>query len=484
MSDIKKKTVLDSFFMIVNSGFSQILQTVKGIIVSKFLGPVNLGIWSNLMLIVSYADFLQLGTLQVLTRDYPREKAKGNEEECQKLVDTNFTYHIIIGLIFFLGIIIYTFIFFNSITPVFRWGLLTIGFLFLLMRIYEFISRTIRAFDKIKEIMVSGIVFSICIVITGIILTYYFQLYGLFLSMLITYIISIIFILIYVPFKFKFDFDTKKIGYIIIAGLPIMLVNFFYSLVRSIDKVFILAFLNHEDLGYYHFSIMITGFFMMVPFAIASQMFPKLSFKFGSVTDKKQMFNFVFKPTLGLSYFEFFITGYGLIGVPFLINLFLPEYRESIPPFEIISVGLFFLSISGIIGNFLIVIHRQNDILKVSIATLIICLITDYVFLKLGYGISGVALGTSITYVFYGLGVIFYGMKNVTDDFKIIFRSISKISVPMLLCFAGVLMYYGIEKYFCLNGNLIYLQRFVIFSIVALPTGAYYYFKHYRHEMK
>lgn len=481
---IKRKIVIDSLLTILKSGIGQILQTLRGFLIAKFLGPAYLGIWSNLSIIFNYASNLHLGTLQILSRDLPKELSRKNEKKSQEIIDYTFTFIMMVGLFFILAMVIYTVIFYKKYSYIFNLGLVTIGILVLLQLIFRVMTNTIRAFDDFKKLTIIGIVFSVLNLITAAVLVYFWKLKGIYLAVMLTYSIILVITWFMKPYKIHLNFDIKSIIRIIKPGLALMLISFLYMFIRSIDKIFILLFLDHNELGLYHFSIMITSFVVIIPQAVAGQMFPKLSFRSGQIEDFKLMFNYVFKPTLGLSYLVLLLTGYGFIIIPFLIKLIMPEYNSSISPFLIIFFGLFLLAISGVAGNFLLVIERQIDIIKVYIIALIFCILSDYILLKLGYGIIGVAIGTSITYFIYGVGVLWFGLKYVTKNKKQLFFYFFKISFPFLLFLVGLFVVFFIENFIKYSGFFIYIQRIIIFSMVAIPFVLYYYFNSYRKEFK
>ncbi|MCK4666978.1 oligosaccharide flippase family protein [Candidatus Dependentiae bacterium] len=482
--DFKKKTIIDSILMLSGSIIGRIFNTVRGFLIAKFLGPELLGIWSSLFVILTYIMGFDFGLNTEFSRSYPKARARNNVIECEKLMNVTFTFNFFFGLIFSIFIFIYLFTFGQTASPIYKLGIILIGILIITIRVYGFFSIAIRALDDFKSLVKISIFFSAVNLLFAVPLTYFFKLKGLYLAVITTYIVSLIFIRLIKHVKFRFDFDVKKMFKMIIPGISLMLISYSNILIRNIDKTFILMYLTKTDLGYYHFSITLTSFLLMLPITIGVTLFPKMSFKYGKLKNIYEMTNIVYKPTLGFSYILMFLTGYAYILFPFLVKSFLPKYLNSIEPFLIITFGLFFYSISMVLGNFLIVIHRQIDIIKIYIISIIVCIITDYVILLMGFGINGVSYGTSLTYLLYGIGVIFFTLKYISKTRKEAIKKFFNISLPFIILFLSLLIIHSVECIYKLNGYLIYLQRSILFTIITVPFGLYYYFYRYRKEFK
>ena len=210
-------------------------------------------------------------------------------------------------------------------------------------------------------------------------------------------------------FKIAPSWDWRELRPLVKTGFPIMTVGLLYSLLTSVDRWVILNFLGVEALGHYTLAILCLGVLSLLPAVVAQQMYPRMAFRYGQTQDKRALLPLIVRqslmalavtlPTLALVY----------VSLPALVGLFLPAYAPGIAPARILLVGLAFIPLAGGVANFLNTVDKQVYYMMVQAGAVVVDLALDLFMVKIGWGLSGVALGVSITYFLYALTMMLVG---------------------------------------------------------------------------
>jgi len=151
--------------------------------------------------------------------------------------------------------------------------------------------------------------------------------------------------------------------------------------------------------------------------AMASQvLYPRITYQFGS-SDKniEALRAFVLTPPVILSALLPVLIGSLYLSLPLVIIVLLPAYEPGIAAARIVVVGTFFLGILGLTDYFLVTIGKLKQYALFGCIALLLNISLCYSFLRLGYGIEGIAIGgTLITYFFYSCIVIGYALSHYT----------------------------------------------------------------------
>ena len=120
------------------------------------------------------------------------------------------------------------------------------------------------------------------------------------------------------------------------------------------------------------------------------------------------------------------------MALPLLVRVFLPEYVQGIDAARILLVGLFFYAVTGMPGNMLVTVNRQLLRLGILLGTAFANLGLGYGALRLGYGIVGVAVASSIGYLIYFSVSCVAAMRYARASAREIALLLGKVLTPML----------------------------------------------------
>jgi len=180
-----------------------------------------------------------------------------------------------------------------------------------------------------------------------------------------------------------------------------MLLGIVYILFNTVDRWVIIKFLSMEELGYYSLANKAFSTVLLLTYIVGDQMYPRMARKYGETGNSVSLTPLILK--------QIYMTTAILIPVgivlyflfPLVIRLFLTNFSPAISTISIFLVGLFFSSPVIAFGNFFVIIGRHFYYLGIMVLCVFINLALNILFVKLGLGIRGVALGVVTTYFIF-----------------------------------------------------------------------------------
>jgi O-antigen/teichoic acid export membrane protein len=423
--------------------FIQIIVFGLGLFTKKFLGPTNLGIWNIFIIIISYLSYVDLGISDASAREIPYWISRKNSERSKKFTDLMYTYNLISGIILGIGAIVYALIFINRITSKeYFIGLLILGFLFPMTR---WIACSTIHFRSLKQFVLLSKTTVIVMVIYGILsllFAWRYELYGLYAAYFIQIVINTLLwkqLNSWKPF-YRFYFSTVYFRYLLKIGFPIALAGFTFTVFRTIDSVITYRYLGETSFGIYSIGVSLTTFIFTLPNSLSIIMYPRFQERFGESKDNiESLIPFIIKPTIVLASFVLpLIIGMAYIIGPFLIRIILPEFITGIPSLKILLLGIYFLSLTHMAGQFMITINRQILSVLITVLATIFTYILLIITLQYGFSLVGVAWSTSFGYLLFTI-VLFVYVFNLVKQQKILWQLTKQIG--LIVCAMFITLY-------------------------------------------
>ena len=157
---------------------------------------------------------------------------------------------------------------------------------------------------------------------------------------------------------------------------------------------------------------MANNFIFSFPQAFAIVMIPRFHYRFGKTGDPLALEPFVRRPLLALSCIIPIFCGVAFLLMPPVVHWLLPRYVSGLAAMKILLIGTFFISLAHMPNQFLIALDKQANTARFLLVLVAIAAALDYLFIRLGMGIEGVALGTVITYLLYYTGLLSYALRH------------------------------------------------------------------------
>ena len=466
----KQNILRDASIFSGSSYIARIMFFIRGFLGAKILGPGLYGLWSALNIILNFSYYINLGSIEAMGREISYQKGMRSEKGMQKARNSAFSFCLVVNFIFSFTLIILAFFFWGKLSLVESVGLVTVALLSFTFFIYEFYQTAVLALKKFLFIGKANMIFSVLAVIMTIILVPRLKIYGVYIATLIVSLLSVAYLMFRAPHRLRFNFNSKEIIRLIRIGFPLMSVDFLETAIIGITGIIILLILGKISLGYYSVAMLAARFLRYFQETIDRVFEPYIYQKYGETHNISKLKEYLFKPTLIMALlFPVLLTVYYTVSA-FFIRHFLPDYSASIHAFFIILVANFLAYFSPTAFSFITAINKQRFLVPVYFISIIIASVSSLIFVNLGFGIIGVAVGFLLSSFFTGSVIFIYAVSHyIKGAFRCLSYLIS-LYVPILymitvLLFNEIIISSSFDMLSDIRKLMIKLGILLIFSI-------------------
>jgi O-antigen/teichoic acid export membrane protein len=399
------KSLMGEFFLFsASSAFYQGSRFLVLLLVARWVGPEQFGLWNALSLILVYGSIVGLGVPNGMNREVPKLQGQGNQEEAQQIANFAFWFTLLASGAFALVIALAAMV--PGLSTESRFPLFWMSVLFFATQMYVYFQMLLKCHIRFRIMSLQQIAFALANPLVVLPLAYWWGLNGFILGQALVTMGICLLIRQISPLRVGAAF--KWYGFMPLAkiGLPIMGAGLLYGLLTTVDRWVILRYLGVEALGQYAVPILTLGMLSLLPKVVGEQLYPRMAFRFGQTSDISSLAPLIIKQSAlaGLATLPVVILVY--VSLPFFVGHFLPAYLSGVSPARILLIGLVFMSLVGGVANFLNIVDKQVYYLAVQGAMLVVNLLLGVLFVKLGLGLNGVALAGSVTFGLYAVTLI------------------------------------------------------------------------------
>lgn len=318
-----------------------------GFVIAKYVSPEDLGLWSTLLLFLTYSVFVQGGIINGLNIELPFAYGKGESAKAEKMAGVAQSFTLITSLIVcIMGVGL--FFFYPTENGKVKYGILGITIVVIFTFYQAYLLSTFRSnnsFLKLSKIQF----FEAILNIFTIILVVYFAYYGMILKSVVMIIFFVAILHIYRPIKTKLFWNKEIFYHLSKVGLPIFVLILIDSSVSTIDKVWLLKYTNLEQVGLYTFGLYALNLFVLFSSSIASYVYPKMTYNYAQNNDRLILWGYMKKVTWLLLLIQTPLVLIGFFAIPPLVEHFFPSYILSTTPMQILLIaGLMKGSVIGV----------------------------------------------------------------------------------------------------------------------------------------
>ena len=371
----------------------------QSFVVARALGPTDFGFWVTFGLIAAYSPIICLGTVETLVKEVPYYLGRKDLARVQQIEGCVLGSLVLAGL---LTLIIGLSCLVLPANNVFGVGGVLLLVVFLAVAINMFTNyfywrfaayesfKSVAMLDTCRSFLALGLIAGMGWVwgLNGAVIGYLLHEIGM-CALAITLSLR-------AYGGVRITFRRELLVHAVRVGFPITVVWWVLTLQASVDRVVLGSLVGAAAVGFFGLGISVANALALVPMVVGRVLYPKVNKQFGKEPDRESMRALVLAPTLAVAVLLANMQLVLLALMPLLYNSFLPKYRPGLAAGEILLVGSYFVCLLRNGANYLIATHKERVFLKYIVSTLLFNVVADLGLIKLGWGLEGVALGTSV----------------------------------------------------------------------------------------
>ena len=465
MSEKKKSILKNTVIYSASNYIAIILGFFISILSKKILGVEGAGQWAILMIFMSYGlIFGSLGIEIAITREIPQAAGRGEHGEVKRAINTGFTLTLLIGVVMSITYACISNFFVKDL--VVRKGLLFTAILMVVTLLYNLnlsILRGKKLITGLSQIMIINI---LLVGVFPLTLAYFYGVIGYVMGTIISTALSFLVSKRIGLIDYKWRFDLKRAFKLMGIGLPMMAAGLIQNTFLGLDRIMIGAMIGSSALGLYTIATMTTQQLTSLPRFFQTVLFPYVQEDFGSHQSVEKLRPYFIKSMYIMSRLLPFLIGLVVFVVPILVQWVLPEFKGGLIPMQILVCGFYFALISETNGMFIYTINKQKVLPFLYSILLLLAAGLNYLAIRNGWGIRGVAVSTSIAYFIFFAIESFYTYSHVMNTREMI-KYFSKLMLSylyVLLVIASINMIVVVQ-----NETLQLVSRLLLFCLAYLP---------------
>lgn len=399
-----RRVVMDASLQAAGSYVATAAILVRGAVLARLLGPAGIGTIATVGLVITYAQYSDLGIVNALTRMIPLSLGEGKEEDADRWALYGLVAKVAGGLAVGAAVVGYVALRWDVLPEALRFGLLTASAVLTLQGVttaQQIVLRGRQRFGRASTLVAAIALLNLVAGIAGAVVA---GVTGVFVGQLAAFVVAtaIGFALTGKPGRHRLAWgETKTLAGI---GFPVTVLAFVNYNLIYLDQVVILSFLDRVALGVYTIVLYAGAALFLLPTVVATTVSPRLLRRYGETKELQSISEMTWQPVRFLSLvLPLAVLGAAVV-VPAAIELLLPEYVGAIQPLRIYLVGMFFLSLNLGVSDTLLALNKHRRNIPILAGAVALNVGADVVLVGVAdLGLTGVALGSAITYAAYWL---------------------------------------------------------------------------------
>ena len=378
------------------SQLSQLIGMVAAILSRRFLGPTQMGIWATIQIVVEYSKYSTMGTLHGVAREIPYYIGKGKPEVAEEIKNVVFTSILVSSSLIGFVIFLFALITKGRFSVEVRYGLFFVSVVIVLQRLNDLFVGLLRCYKKFTLASMQMVWSAAVNAVLVAFLTYFFKIYGFICALVFSFIFNLVYIHLHNNFHFRLQLNFDRFRALVIFGFPLMMISVMTTILKSVDRLVIVKALGFEALGFYTIALMVGGYITNFINSFAIVYIPHLQERAGMSDNLQHVRQFLLKSSSVYTLIMPGIIGCAWTAIPYCVALVLPKYIPGILAMKMFSLGIFFLALNQTYQDFLVAVKKHHALLPLLGISSVLSIIVDLGAVRMGFGIEGVAFGTSL----------------------------------------------------------------------------------------
>lgn len=401
----------------VGQVLGQVASVVRLFVLAYLLGPEPLGLWSILMLIITYGVNGQLGLFDGMNQLVPFLRGAGSTS-AERIKDSAFTTTLLVtgalAIVIGLGGWFLT----PNATMEARLGIVAMAVTLVLYQIVNFqmaLPRFQHRFDIVRN---ATVLRSLSDLVVSIGLASSLGLSALFLGLVVSHLLTIGYLAWHRVDHYRFVLDGPSLRQLFGTGFPILLSGLAFTLMTSIDRLLLAHYGIAADLGYYSIGSQLGSFVFFVPAFTASVLYMHFLHNYGKSGKDIEALRGSFESTMLVFATAIPLLAIGLAAASGLLGLALPQFSPGLSAIRLVVIASGFLALATVANNLLVTVGRTRSAIAVQLGAAAICAVIGSLLLRRGWGPEGAAWGAIAAYGTYATAILVVAAKLFSTSWK------------------------------------------------------------------
>jgi len=409
---------------------------LRGLIAARLLGPQLYGAWNAIQIMMDYGPLAPAGTQQGLDQMVPPRIVAGDAEALARVKRAAlFNISLLSGAFAVACLLLEQF---GHSRMLHDWGVAGIAAAMIcavttnlayyqtsIMRSHGDIS-TASGWTVIQGAVGGGL---------GLVLLPWMHGWGLLLGWTIGCVVAFVFSTVrsrrhapLSPAPASEGFDLVQVG------IPMFAFTASSQVMRNLDRLIILRYLGAIDLGYYSLSVMALTFLLYLPDSVTYVIYPNLLKTYGaSGGNARSIRPDVDRALQATSVLVPFLCGVAFLFAQPVVGLVLPKFLPGVAAMRVLCFGAVALAFSNLASVVMMTIRRQLMLMPTAVFGVGLYGMLDFVAVKMGYGITGVATATLVAYVINSAVLLSLAFAGTGDRAGRLFATLARLYAPLAL---------------------------------------------------
>jgi O-antigen/teichoic acid export membrane protein len=374
----------------------QAARLVLSLVTAAVLGPATFGTWVMITLALQYSAFASLGFPNGAGREVPRRHGQGRPDLADRAEDVALTGTLLLGVLAAIAGFVLASALGNGASAFPIGGLLGIAIVAQqLMLLEQVLLRSRFRFTSaaIQLAVVGSVVLLVGLAALPAGVT------GLTLALVVSFLAALGVGHVTLVRRPRLTWDRAEARSILDIGFPIMLAGLAFSMLTTLDRWLVLAFLGEVAFGVYGLVGIALSGLLVLSTVVAQQYYPRIAHAYGANRDPMELLAMAQRQSLIAA------TVVGVAIVPMiaaawlLLPVVLPAYAAAAAPATFAMLGIFAYSAATGTANLLNSVGAQRDYLAIQLGAIAIDLVAAIALIRAGAGMAGVGAA-----LFVGMG--------------------------------------------------------------------------------
>jgi O-antigen/teichoic acid export membrane protein len=385
--------------------FVRLAAVLKNFLLAWYLGPSQFGFVAAFLTLLTYSAYLDLGLFHAVYRELPMLRGAGRTARITRLVDTAFGGSLLLGAVAAAVLAVLSVFQALDIAPGPWWlglGLAVAVFGQLLAGVPYNVALGEGRFNPLgRALAFAAAVDLIATVSAGLA----WGAAGAVLAGSLGLFVQFVLVRELISRRPRFRWDLEEAKRLAAIGIPIALIWFSNANFIAIDKIVALVGLGKVSLGLYTLATAASSLAMVGPVAVATRFGPRVLERIGESSAGEAAIEAARAGVHVAARASAIVLAGGLVAISPVTHALLPEYVPAIRAAQILLAGGAILASTFPLTTYLIGRGLQWRVVRIYAAAAVLNLALDAALLWLDQGITGIAVGSLVSYALFSLAV-------------------------------------------------------------------------------